>query len=231
MDNADIGQDLIDGFLGQYPQVSKFLKSSVGEALTRGYTQDPFGRVRWYEIPRKGTEEEIRQATSRAARQAQNHKIQSMSANITKQSIKDLYRYLRDTGYGYMVLTIHDSIIFEIYKEHVDEAVGEIIRIMEEAGPKVFPGMVVPVDIDVGHKEKRICPVSGSVISVYSHLYENGKVKENPVRFDKRVYDLMSDSGISPHDSNAVEKTKQVVSIQSEGWKEKNQDIVSYCLT
>lgn len=230
-DNADIGQDLIDGFLGQYPQVSKFLKSSVAEALTKGYTQDPFGRIRWYEIPKRGTEEEIRQATSRAARQAQNHKIQSMSANITKQSIRDLYKYLKDTGYGYMVLTIHDSIIFEVYKEHADKAIGNIIRIMEEAGPKVFPGMVVPVDTDVGHKEKRVCPISGSVFSVYSHLYEDGKVIENPLRFDKRVYALMASSGISPHDNDVIEKTKKAVSLQSDEWKEANKDIVNYCNT
>lgn len=226
-EDAEMGQDLIDGFLGQYPQVAKFLKSSVAEALTRSYTQDPFGRIRWYEIPKSGTEDEIRQATNRAARQAQNHKIQSMSANITKQAILDLHDYLNETGYGYMVLTIHDSIIFEIYKNYASEAVGDIIRIMEEAGPKVFEGIIVPVDADIGHKEKRNCVVTGLPFSVYSHTFDGKEVKENNTWIEKRVYNLMVQSGISPHDENVKEKVRKAVSVQSEEWKQENEDIVA----
>lgn len=225
-EDADMGQDLIDGFLGQYPQVAKFLKSSVAEALTRSYTQDPFGRIRWYEIPKTGTEDEIRQATNRAARQAQNHKIQSMSANITKQAILDLDEYLSETGYGYMVLTIHDSIIFEIYKQYATQAVKDIVRIMEEAGPKVFQGIVVPVDADIGHKEKRKCVVTGIPFSVYSHVFDGEVVKENNTWIEKRVYNLMTQSGISPHEENLRDRVKKAVSFQSEEWKMENEDIV-----
>lgn len=226
-DNADMGQDLIDGFLGQYPQVAKFLKSSVAEALTRSYTQDPFGRIRWYEIPKSGTEDEIRQATSRAARQAQNHKIQSMSANITKQAILDLHEYLLRTGYGYMVLTIHDSIIFEVYKEHANQAVKDIVRIMEEAGPEVFDGIVVPVDADVGHKEKRRCAITGIAFSVYSHAFDGESVKENNTWVEKRVYNFMVQSGISQHDSDVKDKVRRAISLQSDEWKQENADIVA----
>lgn len=227
-EDADMGQDLIDGFLGQYPQVARFLKASVTEALTRGYTQDPFGRIRWYEIPKRAPEDEIRQATSRAARQAQNHKIQSMSANITKQAIVDLYDYFEKTGYGYMVLTIHDSVIFEVYKKHADEAVSKIIEIMEAAGPKVFPGMIVPVDVDLGHKEHRACKVTGLDFSVYSHAFKDSKVIENDTWVEPRVFGLLIQHGFdaSKDFNGAAVKLEQLIKTQSQEWQRENKDIV-----
>ena len=227
-EDADMGQDLIDSFLGQYPKVARFLKASVTEALTRGYTQDPFGRVRWYEIPKRATEDEIRQATSRAARQAQNHKIQSMSANITKQAIADLYEYFEETGYGYMVLTIHDSIIFEVYKEHADEAVAMIIKLMEEAGPKIFPGMLVPVDVDLGHKEHRACKVTGIDFTVYSYAFKDGRVVENDTWVEPRVFSLLIQHSFdaSKDFNGAAVKLEELIKTQSVEWRNENKDIV-----
>jgi DNA polymerase-1 len=228
-ENADIGQDLIDGFLGQYPQVAKFLKSSVTEALTRGYTQDPFGRIRWYEIPKRAPEDEIRQATNRAARQAQNHKIQSMSANITKQAIVDLHEYLEETGRGYMVLTIHDSVIFEINEEDSGTTVSNIIRIMEEAGPKIFPGMLVPVDVDLGHKVHRSCKVTGIDFSVYSHVFKDGEVRENDTWVEPRVFGLLIQQGFdaSKDYNGAIVKLTELLRIQTPEWLKENKDIVN----
>lgn len=149
VEDSEEGQRLIDSFLNQYPKVAKFLKASVVEALVRGYTQDPFGRIRWYNVPRRGEapDDIIRQAAGRAARQAQNHKIQSMSANITKQALVDLDKYFLENNSGYIVLTIHDSIIAEVNTDVLDKTVVEMKIIMEAAGDKVFPGMVVPVDV------------------------------------------------------------------------------------
>ena len=197
----------------------------MAEALTRGYTQDPFGRIRWYEIPTKASEEEIRQATSRAARQAQNFKVQSMSANITKRAIADLYQYFQETNYGYMVLTIHDSIIFEVRREFMDESISTIVRLMEEAGPKVFDGMVVPVDIDLGHKEKRNCRVTGLSFSVYSELFKNGKVVTNDAWVEPRVFKLLSGYNTSDYSGSLV-RLAEIIKTKSEDWKNENRDIV-----
>lgn len=228
-EDADMGQDLIDSFLGQYPQVARFLKASVTEALTRGYTQDPFGRIRWYEIPKRAPEEEIRQATNRAARQAQNHKIQSMSANITKQAIVDLYDYFNINKKGYMVLTIHDSVVFEIdLDDSAGEVVSNIIRIMEEAGPKVFPGMIVPVDVDLGHKEHRVCRVTGIDFTVYSHVFRDGKVIPNDAWVEPRVFSLLLQRGFdaSKDYSGAMVKLGEVIKTQPVEWLKENGDIV-----
>lgn len=225
-DTVEESQDLLDTFFKQYPSVNKFLKNSVGEALTQGFTQDIFGRIRWYEVPKKATEEEIRQATSAIARQAQNFKIQSSSANITKQAIKDLHEYLTRTGYGYMLLSIHDSIIFELYKETAAEAVAVIKELMEAAGPKIIPGIITPVDVDVGHKIKRTCVVSGLKFSVFTHVFDGKTIYENTDFIEKRVKQLLEQNGLKA-DFQARANLREVINTKSDEWKEANKDLVA----
>jgi DNA polymerase I-like protein with 3'-5' exonuclease and polymerase domains len=220
------GQELIDGFLNQYPNVKKFLETAKAEGLFNGYTQDPFGRVRWHQKPKKGevSDEELKKVEGAIARRSQNMKIQSMSANITKMALRDLYYFLHDTEYGKMVLTIHDSIFFELYEETAEEAIPGIIKIMEEAGPRVFDGMIVPVDADVGVKETRECIISGVEFSVYSHIYENGKVKRNNQNVDPRVYSLVNAEIQDIIDSR--KKLLEVISEKDDEWRKQNIDIV-----
>lgn len=225
-ENEAQGQELIDGFLNQYPNVKRFLDRAKAEGLFNGYTQDPFGRIRWHQKPKRGevSDDEIKKIESAIVRRSQNHKIQSMSANITKMAIKDLYYYLKDTNYGKMVLTIHDSIFFELNEESAEVSIPEIVRIMEEAGPKVFDGMIVPVDADVGVKETRICDVSGLKFSVYSHIYENGKVQRNLQNIEPRIFSLLDGKF-----SNFMEARAKILSIIAEKddkWRSENSDIV-----
>jgi len=98
---------------------------------------------------------------NRIRREGQNHPIQATSASITKTAMIDLLEFLSLTGYGYMTLTVHDSVFFEIKEDYLFEAIPEIKRIMEQAGPKVFPGIVTPVDIEVGEKIVKICSSCG----------------------------------------------------------------------
>ena len=229
-ENEDQGKELIDGFLDQYPNVRRFLDQAKAEGLYNGYTQDPFGRVRWHQKPKKGevSDDELKKIEGSIARRSQNMKIQSMSANITKMAIKDLYYYLKETKYGKMVLTIHDSIFFELNEQDADVAIPEIIKIMEDAGPKIFDGLVVPVDADVGVKETRKCAISDVKFSVYSHTYENGHVKRNETWVEPRVYGLLN--GDIADIKKSRQKLLEIVSNKDEEWKNQNIDIVKSIL-
>lgn len=83
-------------------------------------------------------------------REGQNHPIQATSASITKRALADTYQYLMRTGYGYLTLSIHDSIIFELKTKYISTAIRDIKHIMEAAGPKIFPTIITPVEIDAG---------------------------------------------------------------------------------
>mgnify|MGYP000028644680 CR=1 FL=1 len=198
------------------------------EALSRGYTQDNFGRIRWYQKPEVGeaSDEEIRSAEKSIARQAQNHKIQSLSASVTKKAILDVYHYLKKTGFGRVVLTVHDSIFFEVRMDKANIAIPEISRIMEEAGPEIFPGMETPVDIDVGYKQKRECAISGLPFSVYSHLWVNNEVIENPEKLEPRVKAILENMGKPLDDyQGGLEAVYEFVKTRAKDWVEDNQDL------
>lgn len=202
------------------------MDQAKAEGLYNGYTQDPFGRVRWHQKPKKGevSDDELKKIEGSIARRSQNMKIQSMSANITKMAIKDLYYYLKDTKYGKMVLTIHDSIFFELNEHDADVAIPEIMEIMENAGPKVFEGMIVPVDVDVGVKETKKCIISNAEFSIYSHVYENNQVKRNEIKVEPRVYSLLD--GDIADIKKSRQKLLEIVSKKDEEWKNQNIDIV-----
>lgn len=221
-EDEETGQALIDAFLGEYTGVDRFLKQSIAEALTRGYTQDALGRIRWYDIPESGDPEVIKQARSSAARQAQNHKIQATSADITKRAIVDTHNYLEETGRGYLVLTVHDSIIAEVKLQTAGDTIKHMLEIMEAAGPKVFPGIVTPVDADVGYKITKTCELTGLEFSVFSHSYSDGVVTENTDRYDPRVASIVK--GAAPGEELTV--LHAFITSQGEDWKHANQDLV-----
>ena len=229
-ENADQGQDLIDNFLGKYKKVDEFLKQSVIEALSRGYTQDNYGRIRWYQKPEVGEveEEELRTIEKSIARQAQNHKIQSLSASVTKKAILDVYNYLKTTGQGRVVLTVHDSIFFEINMSTANETIPKIAEIMEKAGPEIFSGMETPVDIDVGYKQKRSCAITGLPFSVYSHIWDGEKVLENPEFLEPRVKAILENLH---HDVNDIQGGLEVlynfVKTRNTEWISDNKDLVN----
>jgi len=175
-------EELVAAFFTSFPKVKAFLDKSVSDALTRGYTQDFYGRVRWYEIPPpdKVDEQTLRRAQKEAARQAQNHPIQSLSASVTKMAIKDLYQMLRETGWGYMILTIHDSIFFEIKEGCENEAIPAILKIMEEAARKVMPVLKAPSDVEVGEKIVKKDKITGKKFKVYSHNWNKNTQQIEP---------------------------------------------------
>jgi len=94
-------------------------------------------------------------------REGQNHPIQATSASITKTALVRLFDYLVRTGYGYITLSIHDSIFFEIRKDKIFEAIKNIVRIMEESGKEIIGGNT-PVDVEVGTKMEFVCKKCGT---------------------------------------------------------------------
>lgn len=230
-------EELVAAFFASFPQVKKFLDNSVVDALTRGYTQDFYGRVRWYEIPEAGkaSEKAIKSAQKAAARQAQNHPIQSLSASVTKMAIRNLYRFLRKKGWGYMTLTIHDSIFFEIKEEFVDVAIPEILRIMEESAREIMPVLKAPADVDVGEKIVKTDPITGTKFKVYSHNWDAELKKsvpnddiydpESTVKFAKELKVDLSDP------MGAAVEMLQKIETQPVDWQQKNIKFITQLRT
>jgi hypothetical protein len=152
-------------------------------------------------------------------------KIQSMSANITKMALRDIYYYLKEKNFGKIILTIHDSIFLELHQETAEESIPKIIELMENSGPKIFDGMIVPVDADIGIKEKRTCIISGVEFYTYSHTYDGLKIKRNEQNVEPRVYALV-DGNVS-NIYEARKKLLEELAGRDDDWKIKNYDIIN----
>lgn len=156
--DLDEGQAFLDSFTSSYPTLMNYLRGQAADAVSRGYTQDPVGRIRWYELDKSLPEEEQRRQTSSFSRQAFNMSIQSTSASITKLALVKVNEYLHKLGAGEIVLTIHDSLAVELPKDfpNLRDVVHEVKRLMEDAGVEILPtpeGVGYPVDVEVFDEE------------------------------------------------------------------------------
>lgn len=185
-------EKFVNDFFSAYPKVKEYLDNQVFDALSKKRTKDAYGRIRWYEIPEKSGDNdlEVKSAIKSVKRQAQNHTIQSLSASVTKMAIADLYDYFLERKNGRMLLTVHDSIFFEILIEDEEKMVANIEnirRIMEEAGRKILPGVVTPVDYDLGEKVYKVDPISGEKFDVYEFVIKEGRLIPNPEVYSEKT--------------------------------------------
>lgn len=81
------------------------------------------------------------------AYRAVNHMVQSSAADLMKRGMVNCARYLRDVrSPGYILLTIHDELIFEFPKgADKKETIRDIKRIMSDHGG----AMTLPIKVDV----------------------------------------------------------------------------------
>lgn len=231
-DTLEEAEKLLNDFYTSFPLVKRYLDEKVVEAMTTGKTQDYFGRIRWYEQPSPGSvdDKELSSIQKGIKRQAQNHTIQSLSASVTKKAILDLYHMLKEKGWGYMILTVHDSVFFEIKEEHLAKAIPEIKRIMEAAGPYILPGLVSPVEFDIGDKIYKTDKISGIKFPVYEMVWdeENG-LQPNPVVLSEDTEKNLKVLNIPVSDdyqgmyAQVIEKLE----VMSPDWLEKNEKWVS----
>ncbi|MDY0097509.1 MAG: DNA polymerase, partial [Candidatus Dojkabacteria bacterium] len=94
----------------------------------RGYVQTMFGTTRNI----AGIRSKNRRLRSAAAREAINMPIQGSEADIMKLVMKELYKYMskKYPKRGYILLQIHDEIVFEIEENIVEEFSKQAKEIM-----------------------------------------------------------------------------------------------------
>ena len=115
--DRDDAQDLIDRYLGRYPQVQAFIAKAIAEATDRGYAETVLGRQR--RIPElRASNQQTRQAGERLA---VNSVIQGSAADIIKVAMIASHRRLRDEGLrARLILQIHDELLFEAPEDESD---------------------------------------------------------------------------------------------------------------
>ena len=127
----DEGQAFIDAYFAKFPKIKQYIDDTIEYAKKHGYVKTLLGRRRY--LPGIKTGAYIARAA--AEREAINMPIQGTVGDIMKLAMIKIYDDLirKDKNEEiFMVMQIHDELIFEIKEDKVDEYIKKITSIMEE---------------------------------------------------------------------------------------------------
>ena len=131
-------QAIVDSFFYGYPNSLRWMSNTKSEAKVTGIVRNPFGRIR--RVP--GINSTDKWIQSEAERQALNSPIQGGSADYTAVLACRVINRIKKEGLdGKLVLTVHDSLIFEI-KDNETEKLENIIK---EELDRPVDGILVPM--------------------------------------------------------------------------------------
>jgi DNA polymerase-1 len=129
----------IDAYFKQYPGIKEYMQTTIESARTKGYVTTLLGR-RCYINSINDRNFNIRSFAERAAI---NAPLQGTAADIIKKAMVTMPNTLRQ----YMVLQIHDELLFEVPEDIAPSIYAPITEAMENVIPL---GVRLQVDISCG---------------------------------------------------------------------------------
>lgn len=133
---------LIENYFAKYPGVQAYIDQSIEFAREHGYVKTQTGRRRYI----RDINSRSRTAKNAAERLAMNSPIQGTAADMLKLAMIRVHRALTDGEFRTkMLLTVHDEIVFDLYKAEKDTVLPLIERCMKDALP-----MKVPIVVEMG---------------------------------------------------------------------------------
>jgi DNA polymerase I len=120
----------LDTYFATFKTLAEYLEETKGFARKHGYTETLFGRRRQFP-EMKSTLPYVR---AQAERMAINAPIQGTSADLIKLAMVQIDAYLEKEGLSdsaYLLLQVHDELVYEIRKEKEADIRKEIKNIME----------------------------------------------------------------------------------------------------
>ena len=138
-------KDLIEKYMDTYPAVQGFFKDAVAETDRTGYAFTVMGRRR--NIPQIRSSRKDERALGE--RLATNTQIQGSAADVCKMAQINMWKVDLEGRYGCrQLLQIHDEVVFECPNENVNDALEEIVDLMEHPFSQELS---VYLAVDSGH--------------------------------------------------------------------------------
>ncbi len=135
-------QHYVDLYFQRYPGVRRYMEETRQQARDRGYVQTVFGR-RLYLNDIHSRNNNLRQGAERAAI---NAPMQGTAADIIKRAMIEVDRWLRESNIdAHLIMQVHDELVFEVKREHVDVVVPRVRELMSGAAT-----LSTPLKVDVG---------------------------------------------------------------------------------
>lgn len=143
-------QKFYNDYFERFPKLASYIEDVKIETKERGYTKTFFGRRRYFE----GIDSKVPFIRAMAERMAVNAPIQGMNADMIKLAMSRVNKFIEEEGLEsdvFILLIVHDELIFEIKEELIKDVVPKIQKIMESVIPeKESKGIPFIVDASVG---------------------------------------------------------------------------------
>jgi len=140
-------QSFIDTYFKRFSRIRTWQEETKQFARQNGYTETMAGRRRYFTELQAGDARSY--LVAEAERQAINHPLQGLAADIVKKAMIQVKDLLVERGAwgrdAKMLLNIHDELLFEVRDDMVNTFASPIASVMEN----VFPELPVPLRIDV----------------------------------------------------------------------------------
>lgn len=135
-----------DQYFKTFPDLRAWHQRQKQLVHARGYVQSPLGRVRHLPDIHSTEQSVVRQAE----RQAINSPVQATASDIMLFGMVNLFKYL-DATECFMVMTLHDGIMFQCKEDKVDEYAPLIKETLEDLPLRRYFGtrLSVPLVADV----------------------------------------------------------------------------------
>ena len=134
--------DLIKNYFEKYPGVQAYIDETVAFAEEHGYVKTKTGRRRYV----RDINSRNRTLKNAADRLAMNSPLQGTAADMLKLAMIKVHNALEEGGFKTkMLLTVHDEIVFDMFKKEEDD----VKPIIEECMRTALP-MDVPIVIEMG---------------------------------------------------------------------------------
>ena len=144
--NLDIPKNIaalyIEDYFRQYPGIKKYMEETINFAKQNGYVKTMFGRKCYIQ----DIENPNYLLRSFAERTTINAPIQGTAADIMKKAMVSLSFEISK----YLILQVHDELLFEVPKDKVDMACSYIKKSMENIYYSGPINLKLPVKIEVG---------------------------------------------------------------------------------
>jgi DNA polymerase I len=151
-DNIDRSeaQKFYNEYFKKFSGLASYLDTVKAEVERKGFTETYFGRRRYFE----GINSKVPFIKAMAERMAINAPIQGTNADIVKIAMKRVDEYLTKNNFendAYLILQVHDELVYEIKENKAEKIGGEIKKIMESIiDPKDIKGITLKANKSIG---------------------------------------------------------------------------------
>ncbi|MCH7756537.1 hypothetical protein IIC45_00385 [Patescibacteria group bacterium] len=143
-------QQFYNDYFEKFKGLAVYLDHTKADAARRGYTETLFGRRRYFE----GINSRLPHIKAQAERMAINAPVQGTGADIVKIAMLTIDNYIVENNHDkeiYLLLQVHDELMFEVKKNIVEKVCHDIKKIMESVVSKEDSKNVpLTVDVSVG---------------------------------------------------------------------------------